>query len=392
MKNKFINALLVLVISITSLILPIDIVAETNKTQLNFLVLSDIHINATTKIRMTINPDKPSQKSPRINNLDIETFKEMLKNIQFGIQNGLIQNPSFILVTGDLAGHNRDNDSDVYKNQAVAFKFLHEFFPNKPILYIFGNNDSLEKPYGAFYIKNAPLGAHSPFEIAKNNGWKDGFLSTGNHCKWPNPSYPCLSSEEITSGYYSAYIQSKLKLIALNSIMLSDLKATSDDPSDNQLKWLNNELESARKNNEKILLVSHIPFGNDILDNTAFWRQKYQEALYKLLNAYNVDIIGILSGHTHMEELKIIKNSTENDTDIQAVKSTDIIIIAPGLSTSDGNAPGWKTFDLQKDNDGWHIANYKTFAFVPSDNNKLSIKKLYSFNRHSAPFYKKWEY
>lgn len=379
MRRRFIINLFILLVSVLALSSPIRAIAAASIKQPNFLILSDIHLNTSTKTPMVFSPNNPSPKSPRLNEIDLITFKAMLQETQQEIKTGLIQNPDFILISGDLSGHNRDDQNSTYNNQKMAFKLLRNAFPDKPLIYAFGNNDSLEKSFGTFYFStNTNLKkAHSPFEIAINSGWKNGFLSSGINCDLKRQVYPCLINENRTLGYYSLYLYPKLKLIALNSDMFSaDKRNTSQmDFADEQLKWLYNEVETSHKNNEEILLVSHIPMGRDILDNAMFWQPKYQDSMYKILSSFSNDIIAILSGHTHMEELKIIEKAAGNSHN----NTSNIVIITPSFSTSDGNAPAIKTIYLQNNSHRWFVSNYETFSFAL--NNKLIIaKKLYDFN------------
>jgi sphingomyelin phosphodiesterase acid-like 3 len=181
----------------------------------NFLVISDLHIKYISSRKMDFAP-----KTQAIyNDLDFKTFKKLIKEINKNIENKNIENknilkPEFIIILGDVQGHVRIFD-DIEKNEARIFKALSRQFLHTPIFYIFGNNDSLQKNYGSFMFNNV-----SPYKIAMNSsGWKNGFLSTGNKCN--RNKQPCIINQNLTGGYYSAYIAKKLRMVALNSVVFS---------------------------------------------------------------------------------------------------------------------------------------------------------------------------
>ncbi|MCL5261240.1 MAG: metallophosphoesterase [Gammaproteobacteria bacterium] len=346
----------------------------------NFLVFSDIHLDTTQTHPMEIEPKGVNWGS----GLDVNTFNVMLSQIQDKIQHGLIPQPMFILITGDIAGYARPitHPDATYNNEEIVLKGVYNAFPNTPILLAFGNNDSLEKDYGLFYYAPGIKGKHSSYEIAMvpGNGWRDGFLSTGRWCQITNMSYPCLINEDKENGYFTAYLAPNLQLISLNSVMFSDSRhnTTPQSLADKQLVWLGNQLKIADFLNDSVLIASHIPFGNNIFDNSTFWRSNDQDQFYTYLSRYRNNIIGVLSGHTHLEELKVLQDTAHNNI--------GALIFTAGLSTSHGNAPSLKSFSLSKNSstNKWAISNYETFSFQNNSTNAFSfhLDKLYDFDSY----------
>lgn len=358
-----------ILITITTLGIAIANVA-TNTSQTNFLVFSDIHLDVKPSTPpMEINPYGYSSH----NDLDKATFTTMLGQISTAINDGIIQHPAFILLQGDLAGYDRSYSTETYDDEKYVLQQINQAFPNIPILSVFGNNDSLEKDYGVFYYPPGIQDTHSQYEIALTTGWHDGYLSTGKQCLISSATYPCIINEDKINGYYSAYIASHLRLISLNSVMFAASKhnTSQQNIADQQLAWLETQLVTARLRNDSVLIVSHIPFGNNIFDNSAFWRTADQEPFYNLLSRYKNNIIGVLSGHTHMEELKVLKDNANNNV--------GALVFTAGLSTSHGNAPSVKTFFLGRSFNNWSITNYETFNFLNNAANVFSLHKLYDF-------------
>jgi sphingomyelin phosphodiesterase acid-like 3 len=332
----------------------------------NFLVVTDIHLNKKSMHVMDFTPTRETIK----NDLDYPSFQKLMTKISSNIKvRNNIPQPKFILILGDIQGHSRILN-DVVDNEAAVFTTFKEQFPKTPIFYVFGNNDSLKSNYGPFMDKNGD----SPYTIAMTKGnWKNGFLSTGLNCK-KTKEYPCISTENRYNGYYSALIESKLRLIALNSILFSvHSNGSGKKDAINQLKWFEEQLIFAKKNQESVLIALHIPPGHNIYNNSAFWRAKDLANFLAIINTYQKNIIGILSSHTHQEEIKVIKNkSRENITGIFATAA---------LSTAYENAPSVKTFNFSKQDKHWFLSNYTTYYFS-KNNSKLELQKLYDFNSY----------
>lgn len=328
-----------------------------DEENLNFLVISDIHLNNHSKHQMQLAPKTETIR----NDLDLITYLSFLKLTKKNINAGLINKPSFILLLGDLQGHKR-YQNDVTLSESTIFKTISETFTNTPVIYIFGNNDSPQKNYGKFSYNNI-----SPFTIANNSSnWKNGFLSTGTICKTQN-MYPCLSSQNQQNGYFTLKLGPKLKLIGLNSVLFSINNNFKSDAKE-EIMWFGKQLKIAKQKHEQTLIAMHIPPGYSIYNNQKFWRDDEFEQFIKIIYQYSDLIIGMLTGHTHQEEMKIL---TTKSAKLGAYST-------PALSTAYGNTPIIKNFLLSKSSKKWHIKNYLTYKFV-TKNNLLVLSKIYDF-------------
>ncbi len=327
--------------------------------------MSDIHLDQTTTHVMDISP----LKADRRNDLDYLTYERLISEVDYNIKSGIVAQPKFILILGDIVGHTRYSSETTLENETTVFKVLKDTFPNTPILYTFGNNDSLKINYGPF-IDSGRSEYKSPYDVAKKAaGWSNGFLSTGILCA-EQSNYPCMISEDTTNGYYAAYLESHFRLISLNSVLFSVHRKTTEQEANNQLKWLESQLELAKTNQESVLIAMHVPPGNNILDHSGFWSTKDQVVFLKLMKTYQHIITGLLASHTHTEELKIIQDNTQNNI--------AGIYLAPGLSTSHGNEPSVKTFYFSRENEQWQLSNYEVFHFS-LDKANLVFNKLYDY-------------
>ena len=342
--------------------------------QENFLVITDIHLSSISKHVMDINPSKGKLE----NDLDLVSFKKLLKILNENIKKGNISQPKFILCLGDLVGHLRTTTKGVIQDEIIVFNALKKNFPKVPIFYVFGNKDSLAIDYGPFSVINLPKKDVSPYEIAQSRAsWKNGFLSSGKICQSDRKetNFPCLLQIEKTQGYYSAYLAPKLRLIALNSVLFSVLrKQVTEQDASKQLQWLKSQLECAKVSQESVLLAMHIPPGKNVYDNSSFWLPKEEAIFFKIISRYHDRIIGILVAHTHAEELKIIKDVSNKN--INGVYFT-------AASTTHGNAPSVKIFYFDKNSSKtWQLRKFETFHFYINNKNQLLFSKLYGYNAY----------
>jgi len=172
--------------------------------------------------------------------------------------------------------------------------------------------------------------------------------------------------------YYSAYIAPKLRLISLNTVQFSThRKGVTEQDAMNQLKWLRSQLKVAKKYHENVLLTMHIPPGRDIFDHSNFWMSTEQDEFLELVKMYQNTIIGLLAGHTHHDELKIIKDSSN--------KNISAVFMTGSLATFYGNGPSVKTFYFSNKSGSWLLQNDRTFNFL--DKLMLALHKYYEYNK-----------
>lgn len=350
----------------------------------NFLLLPDIHLNATTLHKMDINPSKVDVN----NDIDLDTLQRLLDMIEAGINNKTIATPKFIVFLGDMVQHRRHGMEEVVNDEATVFaelkKFSEQFTPSIPVFFVFGNHDSLSNVWGEFYSKTpSSEGFHSPYEIAITKGWHDGFLTTGKMCDanaQANP--PCILNENIQYGYYSAYLQPNLKMIALNTVMFTPQRlGTTEEDAINELNWLETELFNAVLHHDSVLLATHVPFGDNLDDNTTFWIDSDQSRFLQIIQTYKRNIIGMLAAHTHKEEAKVVQEALTN-------KNIAVLTFGAALSTSTGNAPSFKTIYFSNGSsnskNSWALTDYETFNFtdaaVAQYFTKINLNKLYKYS------------
>lgn len=336
----------------------------------NFITISDIHLNNNQSHIMRLDPARYNED----NDMDLQSFFEISHAIKHSIGEGKLIPvvPDFILHLGDMIGHRRTWESNrtklVEENQQIVLSTLQDIFPQTPIVTVFGNNDGFEKDYGRFTYKGM-----SPFNTAVQYGFKNGFLSDGEVCNGKlHSQYPCILSQNKIDGFFTLKLQKNLILIALNSVALSPYyKERSQKTAKLQMKFFHKHLELARVNKMSVLIAMHIPVGKNVYDGTLFWKSSHRDKFLELIMEYQNQIMGLLVGHTHMEEFKII--TTTNEKVIGE-------FFTAGLSTSHGNSPSIKLFELIDQKDEWSIHNYIAYQIHPGpQEDEPVISKYYDF-------------
>jgi len=359
------------IIGIISCMLCLQAIANTHSNGAhNFLVITDPHLNTTTHHHMDFNPTEKNTA----NDLDSTTFDDLIGTIKSNIPSSIPQ-PEFILLLGDVAQHDPNSRSETAADAQAVFQKIQQTFAPIPVLYIFGNNDSLDTHYGPFYATDAIGSWHSVYDIATDAEatyrWEDGFLSTGTWCQTSANTYPCLIAEDKILGHYSVYLQSSLRFIGINSIVFAkDRQHLTEADAQTELTWISGQLRDAANNHESILLAIHIPLGLKLEDDKLQWDETDHASFLQLVDSYKNNIIGILAAHTHMEELKMLRTALHHNV--------MTMLNSPSLCTYSANAPAVKTYYYRQSNSNWELYNADVF-YISSN---LSLTKLFDYNSY----------
>lgn len=319
-----------------------------------FLFISDIHL------------DSLSEKTPQKGRHD--TGRDLWKNFLAKADSVLSGKnaPDFIVYTGDLPAHygpsyippgqryERNTNMHMILDglRQLATKF------HKPFFYIPGNNDGLAGDYYSF----ADAQEQTPFSLVPDS--KNPYPALNIN---PSPAAPCIiSNPDSLKGYYSARPVNGLRLVALNTVMFShefhvDDHTSIDSDRAEQMKWLGGQLADAAAKGEKVYIAMHIPPGIDAYNSqygqtVMMWDTAGNNMLLnnflRLVNQYQATIAGILYGHTHMDEVRRLYDST-------GTKITEVAISCPGVTPYNGNRPGFKL--VQYDSQNMELMDFTTY-------------------------------
>jgi sphingomyelin phosphodiesterase acid-like 3 len=276
----------------------------------------------------------------------------------------------FITVSGDLISHAfsckyktlfprstpADYRSFVEKTIEFVMTSLRGNFPGVPVYASLGNNDSDCGDY--------QLDAHSDFLAAAG--------------KTMTADLPPQDRKEAietfaAGGYYSASLPLPLRharLLVLNDLFMARRYATCSAKPDpaaaaEQIAWLRQQLERARRDKEKIWVMSHIPPGVDAYATLTKGRdicgggtpQMFlsSEALADTLADFGDVIQLVIFAHTHMDEMRLLMPA-RNDADHGPVA----VKMVSSISPIDGNNPSFTVAGV--DPVSGVLADYRVFA------------------------------
>lgn len=302
----------------------------------SFLFLSDIHLNTT------------SATTAYGDDTGMELWTNFLNKADSVIRTS---NAQFIVYTGDLPAHYHC-DSSCYlpldkrathnQNLRTILAGLRNLANKyrKPLFYMPGNNDGLAGDYYSF----ADSLLQTPFSLVpeKNNPYPALNILSGSS------KAPCMvSNPQPTMGYYAARPVEGLRLICLNTVIydtaFSAVDGTTQLADGNmQMNWLSGQLTEAQAQNEKVYIAMHIPPGVNAYGGGSMWarlpgqKTTWLNQFLSLTSRYKTSIAGILYGHTHMDEVRRLYDST-------GTAITAVAISCPGVTPQHYNNPGFKT-------------------------------------------------
>ena len=326
-------------------------------TSSTFMVVSDIHLDHTLGT----------------SDYGVDTGTDLWKSAQ-GEIGGLLTGgtpPDFILYLGDLPAHSQptcDLDTDI----GEVLGGLRGLAENAkvPLLYLPGNNDSLWGDYCIFSDSAKTL--EPPYS-----------QDSGHASDWPviNGAASCagatgacvIDDSHRSAGYYSAYPSASrdLRVVMMNTVMFTtkDCYCTTDSgcasnagcgswsdkssQGNTQLGWIGTQLDEAKTNREQVLIAMHVPPGQDLYcyqdKNTGQWLThqgvmwqdpSQQNTFLKHVSDHQDRIVGVLTSHTHMDEIRLMHGPNG---------PTTLGISAPGISPNHGNNPGFKVIQYVTD-------------------------------------------
>lgn len=255
----------------------------------------------------------------------------------------------FIMLAGDSAGHGLTDDfgsHNVLNSLSFVSSKAHEVFPEIPVFPAFGNND---------------LPGH--YILPNNSDWYKTVLTywaplilcekCPDHVQKPT-TMEALAKTFIDGGYYSANIaDGKMILLVLNTMYWNDNRYTDplvDQIAESQMQWFNDQLQMAKNQRKKVLIMSHIPPGGDPYGYDFFWLPQYLTRYVSLVAGKYHDIVaGQFYAHTHRDDFHLqILDAANEEAEKASTKS--FVIMTASISPVYSNNPAFKVFTLRTDN------------------------------------------
>lgn len=266
--------------------------------------------------------------------------------------------PGFILYLGDLPAHGQTEAARETQFKAVLDGLQGLVAGTKKrLLFLPGNNDSDGEDYCAF-----TTGGATPFDAATNPAaWPVINAQPGD----------IIDASQLARGFYSAYPLGQpapgapavaLRLLALNTVIFNPNygtfqgtscvdAATRQADANAQIEWLYAQLTDAALKKEKVIVAMHVPPGIDGYGGGANWDpartytgnapgltrytgRPVQDVYLALVAAFSKQIVGTLSSHTHLNDLRRLRDCNGNVTEL------DLSI--PAVTTDHGSNPAMK--------------------------------------------------
>jgi sphingomyelin phosphodiesterase acid-like 3 len=324
MENRRIQAYVIL-LAVTLLLVPSEVVSAPLPREQQFIWLSDIHFDPLADPTLT---DKlagaeasqwqaifASSSSAKLSQFGEDTNWPLFSSA-IEVIGRTVPNPSFVMVTGDLLVHHfreHFNGSASVHDDAAFEDFvrkttefvglqLKRIAASKPVLVSLGNNDAdcgdyLLQPDGKFLHDTQPIVA----DLLKE---PDSSVLSG----WPE-----YGSYSVPHPVLKSY-----RIVAINTVLFSARFRNAcgngqGDPGEKLMSWLDAELAKAKKSHEKVWLMYHIPPGIDGFATTRhngeavpFWKVSYGENFDRLLSRYHDVIAASFAGHTHTDDFRLV--------------------------------------------------------------------------------------
>lgn len=276
-----------------------------------------------------------------------------------------------IVVLGDIGPHSSESLEMTQRSIAIiAEKLKHSIADSSNeqraiVLPVIGNND-------VFPTYSVPMEDGDPQLMFMADQFKD-LMTTGGHKQFQRKGYYSISLSEhrisflvINANYYSARHS-----------------GLGDDPAD-QFKWLEDQLDTAKTRGRRVVLISHIPLGVNVYDESEALRSHYSNRIRSILRRYASTILFCLYGHYHSAYPLVLSAGEEPLVPM---------FICPSIAPSNYNNPGYYVFHISS----LHEFDYDHYALsieaanmqgrADPDTTKLApFEWLYRFTQRYRPW------
>lgn len=264
----------------------------------------------------------------------------------------------YVLNTGDNLAHRFRSKFDDAKGDPGDYRkfvsktllfvdhMLKKSFPGVPLIYTFGNDDSVCGDYQLTPHSDmlAQVGRDLPLVASNPQALRD--FEIGGFYIVPHPTVPRHDIIALTSIFWS--------------VKYRNLCGSKDgDPGSAELDWLRRTLEREKRAGRTATLVMHIPPGINAFrssqqacpQSTNFWRKAYTRRFLALAGAYQDVLRDSYAGHTHMDGFRVL--SDQHGRPFLTTR------ITPAVSPVFGNNPAFTV--LLYDRSDAIVRDYATF-------------------------------
>jgi len=283
--------------------------------------------------------------------------------------------PDFVLLSGDSCRHMNDlfikqldNPLETMTNaiKRVSIEMRKGFPSPIPILPALGNNDVMPD---------------YTIDIEDSN---NTLLTTIVSGAFLDIMTPAMAETFQRGGYYyfelSSY--SGVGILVLNTIIYSVKHRPNqtyiNDPYQ-QFQWMESQLQTARKKNQKIYVMGHIPPTVGSYRHSQFWHTQYLLKYLTLIDTYSDIVVAQLFGHLHSNEFRVLPSKQSKSDNLLLPP----LFITSALTPIYGNNPSFRivTYNTQD----FTILDYETFYINVQQSNQTTTtaqwQKLSTFRQ-----------
>lgn len=325
---------------------------STNSGVVRILQLTDIHLDPYYApgsedecgtflcCRASYGPGNAGQFGDYQCDLPLVTLQGLFSYVQTNFINSSSNlNIDYAIWTGDNPAHDIWNTtlaSTQLSTTMIKDLFL-QYLPNTKVLPTFGNHDGF--PHNLYY---QPTDSNVV-----------DFLAT-TWSQWLSNDSLALVRQ---AGYYSELIGPGLRVLSLNtqfgySLNFYVLLNEQVPAAENQWNYTRTILQQARQNNEKVIIVGHIPPGGTDAIPT------YGSVYSTIISEYSDVVVLQVFGHTHFDQF-IVVHSVGSPQSINPVGyPAGVAFIAPSVTPYVNINPSFRIYTL----------NSTTFEFIDYEN------------------------
>ncbi|KAF2069133.1 hypothetical protein CYY_009549 [Polysphondylium violaceum] len=308
-----------------------------NSTIGYFLQLTDIHFDPDYLVGSNPNCGRPL--CCRDGTGDAGVMGHYLCDIPFSTVEAIFEHLAtltdqldFIVWTGDNPPHNvwEQSQSDQELATRTLSQAIAKTFPNTLVFPAVGNHETY--PSDQYVLPKSQWLLDSLYE---------------NWGSWLDQD--ALDSVK-EKGYYTILLRQGLRIVTVNTldndmINFYNLLPTYLAGPNNQSDWLINTLTQAEQNNEKVLLIGHIPCTLKAA-STDQWCAMYEAVVARFSDI----LVGQIYGHTHIDQLVVFTDPADR------TKATGTNFVTPSMTTYQNHEPGYRIFEFDYSTN--QITNY----------------------------------
>ena len=278
--------------------------------------------------------------------------KHFWENTLFFIQKQEVLKTDFIILLGDNYGHNNYREKNsIYDLENYFYDSVQSKFPNSNIIPVFGNHEYDPVDFFDFDDKNN--------FVIKN--------------LFPNLK-KFINQEKIdnfiNNGFYDLEFESQgVKFIIINSQIHDTKNFFLLKKHTNLLNFfekLTKTIYNSEKKDQKVILLNHINLGNK--GNY----DGYEKNMHFIIERFSSTITTSLSGHTHHDEIRFIKNTKKEIIHVN--------YISPSLTTFGNYNPSFRVYKFLNGK----VDDYDQYRFYIDVFNKLAEDNIFDFKFQRA--------